>query len=124
MKARAVRYRTGYDRRRTSQRTFFVITSVKSARGGAMITRKGGFALVVASLLLPMVVVVSAAAAQDKPATDRPGAQSNVPSAPVGHRQPTAADVAKGETKADPVDPAIEKRERELNRKLQICRGC
>jgi hypothetical protein len=89
-----------------------------------MIARKASFALVVASSLLPIVVAVSAAAAQDKPETDRSAAQSNVPPAPVGHRQPTAADVAKGKTKADAIDPAIEKRERELNRKLQICRGC
>ena len=89
-----------------------------------MIATKDSFALGVASLVLQMIVVVTPAAAQDKPMADRPAAPSNAPSAPVGHRQPTAADVAKPKAKADSLDPAIEKRERELNKKLQICRGC
>jgi len=87
-----------------------------------MITIKHDLARYLVSLLLPVLVMVTAAAAQDRPTADRTGTRSSVPAAPVGHRQPTAADVAKA--RADTADPEREKRERELNKKLQICRGC
>jgi len=69
--------------------------------------------------LLPMFAAV--AFAEDKPAG---GASSERPKivAPVGHRQPTAADVAKAEPPT--LDPTQEKSQRELDKKLQICRGC
>jgi hypothetical protein len=86
-----------------------------------MIARKC-FAFGFASLLLPSLVVVGSVAAQDKPMTGSAATQSSQPAAPVGHRQPTAADVAKAQP--DVVDPEREKRERALNKKLQICRGC
>jgi hypothetical protein len=42
--------------------------------------------------------------------------------APVGHRQPRAADIPTlGKSEADIQE---EKRQAELNRKLRICRGC
>jgi hypothetical protein len=88
---------------------------------GAVIAGKN-FALGFATLLLTVLVGAAAAAAKDKPMTDRGAAQSNVPPAPVGHRQPTAADAAK--VQPSPVDPEREKRERALDKKLQICRGC
>ena len=43
--------------------------------------------------------------------------------APVGHRQPTLADIPKGLPK-DPADTEQEKRDRELDAKLRICRNC
>ena len=43
-------------------------------------------------------------------------------SAPVGHRQPTAADVAKEQPTMS--DEEREKRDRALEKRLQICRGC
>ena len=54
-----------------------------------------------------------------------PGArtQSKVPRAPVGHRQPTAADIPKDLPK-DAADAERDKRDRELDAKLRICRGC
>jgi hypothetical protein len=41
--------------------------------------------------------------------------------APVGHRQPTAKDVPQNENSTIDV---IDKFDKELNRKLTICRGC
>jgi hypothetical protein len=88
---------------------------------GAMITKR----CLTLRQLLPMfaaLVVTTAAVAQDRPMSDRSTRQSgSSSSAPVGHRQPTAADVRKTQPI---VDPEQEKRERELDKKLQICRGC
>jgi hypothetical protein len=81
------------------------------------------FARRLAVLLLPaLIAVLPPAAAQNKSSTERATPDSRAPNAPVGHRQPTAADVAKA--KPTPFDLEQEKRERELNKKLQICRGC
>jgi hypothetical protein len=46
-----------------------------------------------------------------------------LPQAPVGHRQPTAADIPKDLPK-NPADVEREKRDRELDAKLRICRNC
>jgi hypothetical protein len=83
-------------------------------------------------LLLPGLLYVVPAASQ----SERPGesewqrslgspdrVQSAVPRAPVGHRQPTAADVPKDLPK-DAADAERVKRDRELDAKLRICRGC
>ena len=57
--------------------------------------------------------------------TDGIGAPAErlVPQAPIGHRQPRAADI---EAKLPPDELAarINRLNRELDRKLQICRGC
>jgi hypothetical protein len=45
------------------------------------------------------------------------------PQAPVGHRQPTAADISK-DLPTDPDVAERAKRDRELDAKLRICRGC
>lgn len=76
----------------------------------------GSFALLMlgASVVTPV--------AQDRTPSERPASGTGVPNAPVGHRQPTAADVAKA--KPEPIDAEREKRERALDKKLQICRGC
>jgi hypothetical protein len=43
-----------------------------------------------------------------------------IPQAPVGHRQPRAADVPSATSK----DAAERRQERQLDRSLQLCRGC
>lgn len=45
-----------------------------------------------------------------------------IPLAPVGHRQPRAADV--GQVQKTPAEIQEERQEAELERKLKICRGC
>lgn len=79
------------------------------------------FVLQFVALFLPAVVVASAVSAQDKSTSDRME-QSKVRLAPVGHRQPTAKDVAN--IQHSEIDPQDAKREHELNRRLLICRGC
>ena len=54
--------------------------------------------------------------------TTQGAAPSQVPEAPIGHRQPTAAVVA-GERMTEQ-DVERNKRDRALDRKLQFCRGC
>lgn len=81
-----------------------------------------GFDVGFMALLLPFLVAVGSASAQDKPMIGSAATRSSQSAAPVGHRQPTAADVAKAQL--DTVDPERAKRERALDEKLQICRGC
>lgn len=50
-------------------------------------------------------------------------APGRVPPAPVGHRQPRAADVPSATDKS-PADAHVEKLQDEGNKKLNICRGC
>ncbi len=79
--------------------------------------------------LLPGLLYVLPAASQDerewKRSLESSGAptQSAVPRAPVGHRQPTTADIPKDLPK-DPAEAERHKRDRELDAKLRICRGC
>jgi hypothetical protein len=78
-----------------------------------------------AALLLPALLYAVPAGAQDSNdagASGHSAASSNRSAAPVGHRQPTAADVANEKTTK--TDEEREKRERALDKKLQICRGC
>jgi hypothetical protein len=83
----------------------------------------------IATLLLPGLLFAMPAAAEGSrdwlrsADTDRSGTAPKIPQAPVGHRQPTAADIPKNVTK-DAADLEREKRDRELDAKLQICRGC
>ena len=77
-----------------------------------------------ALLFLLLLLLAAPALSQNRPADPaRSDPASRVPQAPVGHRQPTAADVPRTEPKT-PADLAREKRARELDAKLQICRGC
>jgi hypothetical protein len=89
-----------------------------------MIVARHHVALRVAALLvLPGLLYATAAGAlDDRPAVtaQQPATSSN---APVGHRQPTAADVAK-EPQQTAADREREKRDRALDKRLQICRGC
>jgi len=76
-------------------------------------------------MLLPALIFAMPAPSQgqNSPDSAKAAEQSKQPRAPVGHRQPTAADVPKDRPK-DAAEIANEKRERELDAKLQICRGC
>jgi hypothetical protein len=83
-------------------------------------------ALRIGILLLPgLLYTMPAASEGDRDA--RPSSvtseQPKLPRAPVGHRQPTAADIPKDLPK-DPADAEREKRDRELDAKLRICRNC
>lgn len=75
--------------------------------------------------LLPGLLFAMPAASQGDRDSQR-GAETSerkLPQAPVGHRQPTAADIPKDLPK-NPADIEREKRDRELDAKLRICRNC
>jgi hypothetical protein len=78
-----------------------------------------------AAFLLPALLSLPAAAEGDRESQSSPAAseQPKLPRAPIGHRQPTAADIPKDAPK-DAEAEANDKRERELDTKLRICRGC
>ena len=89
---------------------------------------KHDVAVRIAMLLLPGLLYAMPAASRGRSRfaalvdRQRPSA-SKLPQAPVGHRQPTAADIPKDVPK-DAADSEREKRDRELDAKLRICRGC
>jgi hypothetical protein len=89
------------------------------------------------ALTLLMLAVIGAAPCADAVAQDRghvsvprspappaatTGAAPPEPAhqAPIGHRQPTAADAPRQETTAPTVSPY----DQEIDRNLNICRGC
>lgn len=80
-----------------------------------------------AALLLPGLLYATAGVGEGDPTrSSDPSARSDeskVPQAPVGHHQPTAADVPR-DLPQDAAEKAREKRDRELDSKLRICRGC
>jgi hypothetical protein len=51
-----------------------------------------------------------------------PPSQTRIVGAPVGHRQPRAADIPA--TNPTATDLLLERQQAELNRRLRICRGC
>ncbi len=75
------------------------------------------------TLLLP--VLLYAAPAMSQGDSQQPGSaqKSGFAQAPVGHRQPKAADIPKERPK-DATDEQREKLDRELDAKLRICRNC
>jgi hypothetical protein len=88
---------------------------------------RNAIALRVAALLLPVLLYATAAAALDaqaerKPTTSGRAEPSTLPQAPVGHRQPRASDIPKDASNA--ADEERQRRDRELDSRLQICRGC
>jgi hypothetical protein len=90
-------------------------------------TRDAAFGAVA---LLALGFMVPAASAMEPRAqdpsvgmTDRVQPRAMPLPAPVGHRQPRAADVPAGLAK-NMSDEEHERRERALSRRLQICRGC
>jgi hypothetical protein len=66
------------------------------------------------------------ATAQTRNNTGSPGATNSAPAreAPIGHRQPRAADVPSEKNLSDPNDP-LSKENALLDKKIKsICRGC
>jgi hypothetical protein len=81
-----------------------------------------------AMLALPGLLISAAATAgdADRNADRTVGLGSHepiVPPAPIGHRQPRAADLPAVSPKVGS-DDWLNRLNRETNRKLQICRGC
>jgi hypothetical protein len=83
----------------------------------------------IAVLLLPALFYATPSVSQgdrDSQDVSDPPPRTEVlrlPKAPVGHRQPTAADFPKDLPK-DTTAAEREKRDRDLDAKLRICRGC
>ncbi len=87
---------------------------------------KHDVAVRIGMVLLPGLLYAMPAASEgdrDSRRAPSPTDQSKLPQAPVGHRQPTAADIPKDLPK-DAADIEREKRDRELDAKLRICRNC
>jgi hypothetical protein len=89
--------------------------------------QKGLTMKLVATVSLALLFAGPAATAQTGSGTGSPGA-TNQPStareAPVGHRQPRAADVPSEKNLSNPND-SMNKEDQALDRKIKsICRGC
>jgi hypothetical protein len=89
--------------------------------------QKGLTMKLVAMVSLALLLAGTAAMAQTGTGTGSPGAasQPSMPrEAPVGHRQPRAADIPSEKNLSNPNDPA-NKEDQALDRKIKsICRGC
>jgi hypothetical protein len=83
----------------------------------AFTLRAAGLAAAVAAA--PLLFSPQLLSAQEQLATPSTSRQIG---APVGHRQPRAADVPPSEKSA--AEQLEERQQAELNRKLRICRGC
>jgi hypothetical protein len=93
-------------------------------------TAKHRVALRLAALALPALLVAAGAAAQDRKAQEpptnaaKPAAPPSKPlQAPVGHRQPRAADLPATAPK-DEFSKRLDEINRRLDRYMNICRGC
>jgi hypothetical protein len=94
---------------------------------------KHPFRLRLLALVLVLAPVMAGAGAQearplkrsaeDRAETSGRGQPTKVPDAPVGHRQPRAADIPANLPK-DELAQLIDRINRTLDRRLQICRGC
>jgi hypothetical protein len=71
---------------------------------------------------LSLIAPPLSAQEQLTPPSDRTYARGAFTNAPVGHRQPRAADIPPSEKTA--VELLEERQQAELNRRLRICRGC
>jgi hypothetical protein len=82
--------------------------------------RATGFAAALAAPLL----LAPALSAQEQltPPSDRTYARGAFTNAPVGHRQPRAADIPQTDKSA--AELLEERQQADLNRRLRICRGC
>jgi hypothetical protein len=84
-----------------------------------IVPRATSFAAALAAPLL----FAPALSAQEQPTPPSDRAHARGPfAAPVGHRQPRAADIPQTEKTA--ADLRDERQQAELNRRLRICRGC
>ena len=85
---------------------------------------KHNVAVQMSALMLPgLLYAMPAASALESGAnrtTTGSASERSIPEAPIGHRQPTAAEVPKDL----PKDPVQERRDRQIDAKLWICRGC
>jgi hypothetical protein len=93
---------------------------------GSMFTRHQ--TLLLAALTLAALLGAAPAGAQDaqhKRSTETTGSAiaAGVPPAPVGHRQPRVSDIP-ADTQPTPTEAQQLQRDRELDKKLWICRGC
>lgn len=87
---------------------------------------KRDVAVRLAAFLLPALLSALPALAEgdrELQSSSAASEQPKLPRAPIGHRQPTAADIPK-DLPRDAAAEANDKRERELDAKLRICRGC
>ena len=76
-----------------------------------------------AALAAPLLFALPLSAQEQlTPPSDRTYARGAFTNAPVGHRQPRAADIPQTEKSA--ADLLEERQQAELNRRLRICRGC
>ena len=75
------------------------------------------------TLLLPVLLYAAPAMSQGDSQSSGSAQKTGLPQAPVGHRQPKAADIPKDRPK-DTTDEQREKLDRELDAKLRICRNC
>ena len=86
----------------------------------AFVLRATGFA---AALAAPLLLGPGLSAQEQlTPPSDRTYARGAFTNAPVGHRQPRAADIP--QTDKTPAELLEERQQSELNRRLRICRGC
>ena len=82
-------------------------------------------------LLLAVLLIPAMASAQDNPrppnatvpSTTGSGVSDLSSQAPIGHRQPRAADIPAHRSSADE-DAWLNRVNRDVDRKLTICRGC
>lgn len=80
--------------------------------------------MVAASLVVLLGGAAVAQTGGSKGSTSGGAASGSVPQAPVGHRQPRAADVPSEKNLSNPNTP-VNKEDAELDRKIKsICRGC
>ena len=80
--------------------------------------------LTLPALLLAFPVAAQSDRSQNSAATTQgSGPTSRMPEAPIGHRQPTVADVAVAAPQSG-AEIAQNRRDKALDKKLQICRGC
>jgi hypothetical protein len=94
--------------------------------------------LLLATLALPALLCTAPAGAQNaqqnlnaqqnvqdkrSPETTGSAVAPGVPPAPVGHRQPRASDIPADTQRTAPDERQVQ-RDRELDKKLWICRGC
>jgi hypothetical protein len=78
----------------------------------------------IATMTLTLLIGSTGAIAQTKGAGSSGAANSTIPEAPIGHRQPRADQVPSEKTLKNPNDP-LDKENAILDRKIKsICRGC
>lgn len=86
----------------------------------ASVLRATGLA---AALAIPLLLGPGLLAQEQLTPPSDPGyARGAFTNAPVGHRQPRAADIP--QTEKTPAQLLEERQQADLNRRLRICRGC